>query len=246
MKRSSAVKPFFKTPEERETAALFYLDAILPFLNNYEEFFLYIELQKYGRSLPDKDEIIKIIEVQQLIENILEENGFIYHPEKDSFPFKLTPSGRDLKAIGSLKKYLEFNSKIPDSLKEFAKGLSKYESLSKPIEGTIPEKIPIKFPQKKYAKFKRNHTGGKWEPDGFEYLDYNMKPPNSKEYSYVLVEDLPEDGLPIKYPNPTPKSHKLIKRTAALVDIIIRHPFWSTIIGGTILLFISHFIFGTP
>lgn len=48
------------------------------------------------------------------------------------------------------------------------------------------------------------------------------------------------------HPNPKPKSHIAINKIASLIEIIAKHPLWSAVIAGIILLAISHFIFGTP
>ncbi len=51
---------------------------------------------------------------------------------------------------------------------------------------------------------------------------------------------------PISQPKPTPKSQKAIRNIASLLSIILKHPLWSAIIAGLILLVLSHFIFGSP
>ena len=60
-----------------------------------------------------------------------------------------------------------------------------------------------------------------------------------------LKEPLPAD-TPITQPKATPKSHNNIKIIAAFISMISKHPLWSAIIAGLILLILSHFIFGTP
>jgi len=66
------------------------------------------------------------------------------------------------------------------------------------------------------------------------------------------VDNYLEDRLdfskfePKSQPKPTPKSHKPIRYIAALFNIIFKHPLWSAIIAGLIVLVISHLVFGTP
>jgi hypothetical protein len=59
---------------------------------------------------------------------------------------------------------------------------------------------PVEFPQKKYYKYSRDHVAGKWVYEKIVSLDYDQKPPNSKEENYVPVDRETEDqAASIKY-----------------------------------------------
>ena len=52
--------------------------------------------------------------------------------------------------------------------------------------------------------------------------------------------------VPKNHPKPAAKNHTNMKRIISIIDIIIKHPLWSAIIAGLILLLITYLIFGKP
>lgn len=64
-------KPFYNNDSERENAALYYLDIILPYLPDYTEFMLHEKFREYPKFTEGSKQIS---EVQDLIEYTLLEN----------------------------------------------------------------------------------------------------------------------------------------------------------------------------
>lgn len=188
----------------------------------------------------------------------LNETGFVKssNPEAYHPAFKLNDKGYIMmKEYGSFAAYKE-SLKIKD------------ENLH---ANQAHEKIIFpKFPKKKYNRFKKNHNIGEWEFDCVVELDYDVNPGNSKEYNFVPVAEEKvkyEKGLsdtyyefhkdreplsleiPKSQPAPTPETRKPVSNIASLWSTVSKHPLWSAVIAGIILLvisIISHFLFGSP
>ncbi len=61
-----------------------------------------------------------------------------------------------------------------------------------------------------------------------------------------LADDLRPAENPMAQPKPTAMSQTAIKKIARFTNIISKHPMWSAIIAGLVVLLLSHFIFGAP
>jgi hypothetical protein len=98
---------FYKDDSEREAAALYYLDSIIPYMPDTGLFEVSRLLVDYSKTFTDKKlEFKKVIEIQTLVEEKLKEYGFITKDNPDDYRYKLTETGRDLKVKGGLQRYL--------------------------------------------------------------------------------------------------------------------------------------------
>jgi len=118
-------EPYYKNEDERVKDALKYFDILLPSLPDYSAFMYHDKVREYLISVNhDNTEFRKLMEIQQLMEDILIKEGFADRLG-NSYEIELNKNGRVLKQQGSLKKYNEYEQKGHTfNIKEFKGSLN--------------------------------------------------------------------------------------------------------------------------